>query len=59
MSDIRPITIDLKGRTPPAFIAIEGPIGVGKTTLAKKLAASFNYTCLLYTSDAADDSKRV
>ena len=47
MSDIRPITIDLKGRTPPAFIAIEGPIGVGKTTLAKKLAASFNYTTLL------------
>jgi deoxyadenosine/deoxycytidine kinase len=47
MSDTRPITIDLKGRTPPAFIAIEGPIGVGKTTLAKKLAASFNYTTLL------------
>ncbi len=41
------INIDLKGRTPPAFIAIEGPIGVGKTTLAKKLAASFNYDTLL------------
>ena len=47
MSDTRAINIDLKGRTPPAFIAVEGPIGVGKTTLAKKLAASFNYDTLL------------
>jgi deoxyguanosine kinase len=29
------------------FIAIEGPIGVGKTTLAKKLAHSFNAELLL------------
>ncbi len=41
------INVDLKGRTPPAFIAIEGPIGVGKTTLAKRLAESFNYQTLL------------
>ncbi len=41
------INIDLKGRTPPAFIAVEGPIGVGKTTLTKRLAASFNYQMLL------------
>ena len=41
------INVDLGGRTPPAFIAIEGPIGVGKTTLAKRLAASFNYQTLL------------
>lgn len=47
MSDTRAITIDLKGRTPPAYIAVEGPIGVGKTTLTKKLAASFNYATLL------------
>ena len=47
------INIDLKGRTPPAFIAVEGPIGVGKTTLAKKLAASFNYDTLL--EDAEDN----
>lgn len=47
MSDSRAINIDLKGRTPPSFIAVEGPIGVGKTTLAKKLAASFNYATLL------------
>ena len=39
--------IDLRGRTPPAFIAVEGPIGVGKTTLAKRLADTFNYQALL------------
>ena len=31
----------------PSYIAVEGPIGVGKTTLAKHLAASFNYDILL------------
>jgi deoxyadenosine/deoxycytidine kinase len=41
------ININLKGRTPPRYIAVEGPIGVGKTTLAKRLAASFNYQTLL------------
>jgi len=39
--------LDLRGRTPPSFIAIEGPIGVGKTTLAKRLADTFNYQALL------------
>ncbi|WP_444937654.1 deoxynucleoside kinase [Microbulbifer sp. JMSA002] len=34
-------------RTPPKFIAVEGNIGVGKTTLAKKLACTFNYDTLL------------
>ena len=53
MSDTQAINIDLRGRTPPAFIAVEGPIGVGKTTLAKKLAASFNYQTLL--EDAEDN----
>jgi len=47
VSDIGTITVDLKGRTPPTFIAVEGSIGVGKTTLAKKLASSFNYATLL------------
>ena len=47
MQDSSAISIDLHGRTPPAFIAVEGPIGVGKTTLTKKLAASFNYQTLL------------
>ena len=45
--DTSTITVDLKGRTPPTFIAVEGSIGVGKTTLAKKLAASFNYATML------------
>ncbi len=31
----------------PRFVAIEGAIGVGKTTLAKRLATSFNYDTLL------------
>jgi deoxyguanosine kinase len=53
MLDNSVINIDLKGRTPPAFIAVEGPIGVGKTILAKKLAASFNYNTLL--EDAEDN----
>jgi deoxyguanosine kinase len=47
LSDTGAIPIDLKGRTPPAFIAVEGSIGVGKTTLAKKLAASFKHATLL------------
>jgi deoxyguanosine kinase len=53
MPDNSVVNIDLKGRTPPAFIAVEGPIGVGKTILAKKLAASFNYNTLL--EDAGDN----
>lgn len=40
-------SLDLRGRTPPAYIAIEGPIGVGKTTLARRLAELFNYQMLL------------
>jgi deoxyguanosine kinase len=31
----------------PRYVAVEGPIGVGKTTLAKKLAESFRYPTLL------------
>ncbi|HEX4882204.1 MAG TPA: deoxynucleoside kinase [Porticoccaceae bacterium] len=33
--------------TLPGFIAIEGPIGVGKTSLARRLAATLNYDTLL------------
>lgn len=32
---------------PPRFIAVEGPIGVGKTSLSRRLADSFNYELLL------------
>ncbi len=35
----------------PRFIAVEGPIGVGKTSLTKRLAESFNYEVLLELSD--------
>ncbi|NQV69403.1 MAG: deoxynucleoside kinase [Pseudohongiella sp.] len=35
----------------PRYIAVEGPIGVGKTTLSKRLAESFNYQLLLEKSD--------
>ena len=35
----------------PRYIAIEGPIGVGKTSLAKRLAHSFNYDTLLENSE--------
>ena len=31
----------------PKYIAIEGPIGVGKTTLAHKIAQTFNYDVFL------------
>lgn len=40
-------TRELDRRNLPAYIAIEGPIGVGKTTLAKKLATLLNYDTLL------------
>ena len=35
----------------PKFIAIEGPIGVGKTSLAKRMADAFNYEALLESAD--------
>jgi deoxyguanosine kinase len=34
----------------PRFIAVEGPIGVGKTSLTKRLAQTFNYQTLLENS---------
>ncbi len=40
-------------RDPPSFIAVEGPIGVGKTTLTRRLAETFNYEILL--EDAQDN----
>ncbi len=39
--------LDLATASIPKYIAIEGPIGIGKTTLAKRLASSFNYETLL------------
>ncbi|MDF1643704.1 MAG: deoxynucleoside kinase [Pseudomonadales bacterium] len=37
--------------TTPGYIVVEGPIGVGKTTLVKRLASTFNYDTLLEDAD--------
>ena len=41
----------LNNQSPPRYIAVEGPIGVGKTSLSKRLAESFNYELLLEKSE--------
>lgn len=43
-------SLDLSQRWPD-FVVIEGPIGVGKTTLAKKLSKSFDSDLLLEDAD--------
>lgn len=45
------LALNLNTDTLPRFIAVEGPIGVGKTALAKRLAATFNYDMLLEQAD--------
>lgn len=45
--DVFDLHLDLQGKTIPRFIAVEGPIGVGKTTLACNLAKTFNCGTLL------------
>ena len=47
MKEIESRQIDLNGKSIPNFIAIEGPIGVGKTTLTKYLAETFSYDTFL------------
>lgn len=47
MTETTTLPLDLRGRIPQPYIAVEGPIGVGKTTLAKRLAALFDYQLLL------------
>lgn len=38
---------DVSHSSPPRYIVVEGPIGVGKTSLAKRLAESFNSDLIL------------
>lgn len=45
------IQLDLSRHELPRFIAIEGSIGIGKTTLAKRLANTFHYDTLLEQAD--------
>ncbi len=47
MTETTTAPVDLRGRTPQPYIAVEGPIGVGKTTLARRLAELFDYQLLL------------
>jgi deoxyguanosine kinase len=47
VTDFFDLQLDLSNCTLPRFISVEGPIGVGKTTLAKHLARTFNYDTLL------------
>ena len=42
----------------PRFIAVEGTIGVGKTSLAKRLAQTFNYDMLLEKAEENPFLKR-
>lgn len=49
--ETKPTAINLNGRKPPTYIAIEGPIGVGKTSLARRLAETFNYQTLLENTE--------
>ncbi|MDQ2077669.1 deoxynucleoside kinase [Marinimicrobium sp. ABcell2] len=41
------LQLEVTGNTLPQYVAVEGPIGVGKTTLAKNIAQLFNYDILL------------
>lgn len=41
------LSLDLSNTTLPRYIAVEGCIGVGKTTLARNIANLFNYDMLL------------
>jgi len=50
-AELRPVDGPLEAEQPPrprpSYIAVEGPIGVGKTTLARRLAEHLQYPLLL------------
>lgn len=43
--------IDARGKNLPRFIVVEGPIGVGKTTLTRQIAELLGYQLLLETPE--------
>jgi deoxyguanosine kinase len=45
------LSFDFEGRQLPRFVAVEGNIGAGKTTLATKLASTFGYQTLLEAAE--------
>lgn len=45
------MTVELPTTGMPRYIAVEGPIGAGKTSLARRLAETFNYEILLEKSE--------
>ncbi len=47
LSEEKDWIIDVSAYELPRYIAVEGPIGVGKTSLTKNLARTFNYETLL------------
>ena len=49
----RPLRLDTPADKPaiPRFIVVEGPIGVGKTTLARRLAETFGSELMLEGAD--------
>lgn len=51
MSTALNLQVDYDPSAVPHYIAIEGPIGVGKTTLAKNLAKTFGYQTLLESTN--------
>ena len=63
LSDIERVAEEFLAYTEgKTLFALYGPMGVGKTTFVKAVAACLGVeddvsspTCLLYTSDAADD----